>query len=73
MGRATYHATIREGVWKDEQIIDSKSILTCEVLSSRKKSRVNMDERLVVLRGNMKLPGSVDIEFVKGVLQYLWF
>ena len=43
-GRMSYHATIREGVWKYEQIVDSELVRTCEVLGGSKESEIDSSE-----------------------------
>jgi hypothetical protein len=39
-----YHATIREGMWKYKQIVDSEFVRTCKVLCGSKESEIDSSE-----------------------------
>ena len=69
-GRTTYHATIREGMRKYKQIINSKLVWTCKVLGGSQISEINVNGSFG--QKSQCLPGSVLTELIESDLQQFW-
>lgn len=67
----SYHATVREGMRKYEQIIDSESVRTRECLGSSKVSEIDVNE-CCGAKNPPELPGSVVTKLIVSVLQQFW-